>query len=144
MARKAQAKTQKQRTLSQAELDAAVARTAMWTSVMKILLYVFCLPVSILALYPVTTLIAGEETVVDVNIVITLSLAITMTVSAAGAGAWGIQRNRAARDARREIAKLRSKLLEAETTLSASAKRVQELEEDLSGVRNDLERIRKT
>ena len=140
MARKNKGKTQRQQTLTEAELSASVDRTAMWTGLLKILIYAICIPISILALYPVTTLLAGEETVV--NVTVTLSLAVAFSISTCGSFAWGAHRHKAAKDARKEISKLRKKLLDAETQSEVSSKRVLDLEGDLSGVREDLNRMR--
>ncbi|MDV7135382.1 hypothetical protein [Williamsia muralis] len=142
MARKTKGKTKRQRAVSEAELDAAVAKNAQWASVIKTAIYAICVPISILALMPVTELVAGEETIVDVNVVLTFSLSVTFAITTTGFASWGVQRNRAAKQARKEVTSLRKKLTTAEASLQASEQRVGELEGDLGGVRDDLERLR--
>jgi C4-dicarboxylate-specific signal transduction histidine kinase len=95
---------------------------------------------SVLAVWPIATVLAGKTTVLNVAVTVTLTIALTLTT------AGFMQRARHHRQ-RADRAESRERILEARVMtkieeLRVAALRIEALEHDIDGIRSDLRGLR--
>lgn len=112
----------------------AAAEYQKWTAI-KYFVIGFWIAVTVLALYPVTTAVAGKTTNVDVNLAI--SLTFTLAITNAGAVLWGRQQRKAAKEARDRVGKLENDLRQAKAENEVLQERADGLAADLFELRRD-------
>ncbi len=89
----------------------------------------------LLALYPATSVLAGRDTNVNVNVAIGLSVAFSIV--GGGAAIWGRKQKKKFDDADSRRKELEGRLRIKNDELAAANRRIEGIERDLDGLRRD-------
>lgn len=116
----------------------AIARSHEHGKTLRTLIIALFVVCGLLALYPATSALAGQNTNVNVNVA--LGLTVAFSVVGGGAGIWGYKQKKKFDDANTRRKELEGRLRVANEELAAANRRIEGIERDLDGLRRDKER----
>ena len=90
----------------------AVEKWRSIASMVRTLILGLCIPSSILATWPVASVLAGKST--EVNVTVAITLTIALTISTGGSLAWGNQQRKKAAHARSRVTELERRVIRLE------------------------------